>query len=79
MSEIIDLHGKNKYQAKITLDSALRKARSGVYRIKVIHGYNLGIALRNYIREEYQGHPKVLRIETSGNNGETILVLRELY
>jgi len=75
----LDLHGKNKYQAKIIIDSALRKARGGLYRINIIHGYNYGTELRDMIRGEYSAHPKVLRVENSGNAGETVLVLRERY
>ena len=33
----IDLHGKNEYQARVTLDAALRRVRPGTYRIRVIH------------------------------------------
>ena len=75
----MDLHGKNKYQARITLDSTLKKARGDVYRIQVIHGFHSGTELRDMVREEYYSHPKVLRIERGGSEGETILVLRERY
>lgn len=78
-SEKVDLHGKNKYQAKTTLDAVLRKVRRGVYRIQVVHGYHLGTELRNMVREGYKDHPKVLRVENGANDGETILVLRERY
>ena len=27
----IDLHGKNEYQARVTLDAALRRVRPGTY------------------------------------------------
>lgn len=77
-TERIDMHGKNKYQAKIALDSALRKARKGVYRIRVVHGYNLGTEIRDMVRGEYINHPRVLRLEHL-SDGETVLVLRELY
>ena len=42
----LDLHGMNRYQAKIALDSALRRADASVYRVVVIHGYHGGGALR---------------------------------
>lgn len=42
----IDLHGKNEYQARVTLDAALRRVRPGTYRIRVIHGHHGGTALR---------------------------------
>ena len=45
----IDLHGKNKYQAKVAIDAALRRSR-GVYRIRLVHGFNRGTELRDFIR-----------------------------
>ena len=71
----IDLHGKNVYQARITIDAALRRAKSGTYRIRLIHGYHGGTALRDMVRQEYKG--RVLRIETTLAPGFTDLVLRE--
>ena len=44
----IDLHGKNEYQARVTLDAALRRVRPGTYRIRVIHGHHGGTALRSW-------------------------------
>lgn len=73
----IDLHGKNAYQARIAVETALRRARSGVYRIRCIHGYHGGTALRDMIRAEYAGHPRVIRLEWSADGGTTDLVLRE--
>ena len=74
----IDLHGKNSYQAKVTIDAALRRARAGTYRLRIVHGYNSGTALRDMIRTEYARHPRILRLETSADGGATDLVLREL-
>lgn len=73
----IDLHGKNRYQARITVDAALRRAGGGTYRIRCIHGYHGGSVLRDMLREEYAGHPRVLRLETGLSPGSTDLVLRE--
>lgn len=74
----IDIHGMNKYQAKVYIDSQLRKAKSGVYRLRVIHGYNRGTELKQFIQKEYGGkHPQILRIERRLNPGETDLVLKE--
>ncbi len=33
----LDLHGKNAYQARVSIDAALRRASSGVYRLRLIH------------------------------------------
>lgn len=73
----IDLHGRNAYQARIALDAALRRARPGTMRIRAIHGFHGGSALRDMIRAEYADHPKVRRLETRLGDGVTDLVLRE--
>ena len=71
----LDLHGKNTYQAKVAIDAALRRAKSGTYRIRLIHGYHGGTALRDMIRREYAG--QVAQLETGIDPGVTDLVLRE--
>ena len=73
----LDLHGMNRRQAEIAIDAKLRRADSGLYRICLINGYNSGSSLRDFIREKYKKHPKVLRIELGMNPGMTELVLRE--
>ena len=73
----LDLHGKNLYQARVAMDAILRRVTSADYRLRVIHGYRQGSALREMLRDECARHPKVLRIESSLNPGETIFVLRE--
>ena len=70
----LDLHGMNTYQAQIAVDAALRRAGAGTYRLRLIHGYHGGTALRDLCRE-YAGHPRVLRLVAS--SGSTDLVLRE--
>ena len=73
----LDLHGKNVYQARATVDAALRRASPATYRIRVVHGWNAGTALRDFVREEYARHPKVLRVAPGANPGITELILRE--
>jgi DNA-nicking Smr family endonuclease len=75
----LDVHQMNKFQAKTYIDSRLKQAKNEVYVIRIIHGYHSGTALRDMIRKEYRGNPKVKRIELSLNPGITDLVLRELY
>ena len=70
----IDLHGKNSYQAKVTIDAALRRAKAGTYRLRIVHGYNSGTALRDMVRQEY--NHRVLRV-VALDQGRTDLVLRE--
>lgn len=70
----IDLHGKNTYQARVTIDAALRRAGAGTYRLRLIHGYHSGTALRDMVRSEYAA--RVLRIRPI-SEGVTDLILRE--
>ena len=72
----LDLHGKTQYQARVVLDAALRRSK-GLYRVRVIHGYHNGTALRDMIWREYAARPPVLRLEKISESA-TDLVLREL-
>ena len=76
--EEIDVHRMTKAQALVAIDARLKKAGSGVYRLRVIHGYHGGTVLRDAVRAHYRNHFKVLRIEIGMNSGETDLILREL-
>ena len=75
---ILDLHGCSAYQARIAIDAALKRSR-GVYRLRIVHGYHGGTALKDMIRKEYAGKKGILRVELGLNPGETDLVLREWY
>lgn len=74
----IDVHGKTKKQAFWLIRSAVNAAGPDVYRVRVIHGCTGGTALRDMVRTDFQKHPKIKRIATGLNPGETYLVLREL-
>lgn len=74
----IDVHNMTRQQAVAAIDAKLRRVNSSVYRLRIIHGYNGGTALRDEVRTRYRDHPKVLRVETGRNPGQTDLVLREL-
>ena len=76
--EELDVHNMTRAQAITAIDAVLRRAKGEVYRLKVIHGYHGGTALRDAVRAHYRGHPKVLRVELGLNPGETDLILREL-
>ena len=75
----LDLHGMTLVQAKVCVDAALRRSDRSVYRLRLIHGYHSGTALRDGLRKTYKNHPKVLRVELGMNAGITELVLREYY
>ena len=72
-----DLHGKTVHQAKVTVDALLRRAGTGTYRIRLIHGSHGGTALRDFIQLEYGRHPKVKRLLLAPDGGATELVRRE--
>lgn len=74
----LDIHGMTKYQAKISIDSQLKKANNSIYRIRVIHGFHNGTELKDMIQKDYRKHKKVLRVEIGMNPGITDLVLRDL-
>ncbi|MDF2905005.1 MAG: hypothetical protein K0R34_326 [Herbinix sp.] len=74
----VDIHGMTRFQAKVFLDHQLKSAKKDIYRIRVIHGYQGGTQLRDMVRGDYRGHPKVLRVEIGLNQGSTDLILREL-
>ena len=73
----IDLHGKNRYQAGVAVDAALRRAGAATCRLRIIHGCNSGTFLRDFVQERYAAHPRVLRVVPGPNRGVTELVLRE--
>ena len=73
----LDVHNMTGVQARAAIDAALRRAGSGTYRIRIIHGFHGGTVLRDLARS-YKSHPKVLRVELGLNQGVTELVLREL-
>ncbi|NLD52922.1 MAG: hypothetical protein GX650_08480 [Clostridiales bacterium] len=59
------------------MDAALRRTTRADYRLRVVHGYSGGQAIKQMLAEEYANHPKVVRIEPNPNPGITIFVLRE--
>lgn len=74
--KVIDLHGKNCFQAEKMIEAALRKSY-GLYRIRLIHGFHSGVSLKNFIWDNYGNDPRILRI-SAFNAGSTDLILREL-
>lgn len=74
---VLDLHGKNKYQARIAIEAALRRSK-GLYRVRVIHGCHNGTALRDMVWGEYGSDPRVKRL-IAASESATDLILRDLY
>jgi hypothetical protein len=76
----LNLHGMTVDEAERRVDSAVKRAGSGVYTIRVIHGYNHGTAIRSMLHETYgRGYDrKVLRVRPGANPGITELILKEM-
>ena len=74
---VLDLHGKNRFQARVAVEAALRRSK-GLYRVRVIHGHHGGTALRDMLWSEYAGDARIKRL-SAASESETVLILRELY
>jgi DNA-nicking Smr family endonuclease len=70
----LDIHGMTVQQAKKELQSVLKDCPKTVREVVVIHGYNGGKALQQYVRGFK--HPKVERIIIGMNSGSTTLLLK---
>lgn len=77
----IDTHGMRTAEAISAVTRAVHQAGPDVYRIRVIHGYHGGTAIRDAILDEfsYERDSKVKRVMSGRNQGETDLILRELF
>ena len=77
----MDVHGLTADEAVRKIESAVRAAGPGVYRVRVIHGFHRGTSIQKAIYREigYGLNPKVLRIVPGDNQGITELILREYY
>ena len=73
----IDLHNLTLDEARDAIDDALRHVDMSVYRVRLIHGFNNGTAIRDMVFREYKYHMKVMRVAPGQNRGQTDLVLRE--
>lgn len=71
----LDLHQKNSYQARVSIDAALRRAAAGEC-IRVIHGCHGGTALRELVRTEYAAHERV-RAVIPVRDGATDLLVKQ--
>ncbi len=74
----LDLHGLTKEEARYEIEEFLSSLDSGTYQVRLIHGYSHGKELKNMILSEYRSWKGVKRVMHGGNQGVTILVMREL-
>lgn len=75
----IDVHGLTVEAAVSRIEEAIKRADTGTYRIRVIHGFNRGNHIQQGIYRElgYGLNPKVKRITGGANPGITDVILRE--
>lgn len=71
---ILDIHGMTVQQAKKEILSILKSCPKNIKEIEIIHGYNGGKALQQYVRSIK--HPKVDKSIIGLNNGKTTLILK---
>lgn len=70
----IDLHGMTVQQAEIELTRRITMLSDDVKQLTVIHGFNRGSRLLDFIRREYR-HPRIKDVKYTDNYGETIYLL----
>ena len=75
----IDVHGMSAEEAVRAVGKKVKAAGNATYRIRVIHGYHGGTAIREAIKRElgYGLEPKIKKICGGDNPGITELILRE--
>ena len=71
----VDLHGMEVLEAEAYMNSLLKKLSKDVDEIVVIHGFNNGNRLANWLRKKYSNKKIAQKILTM-NNGVTILKIR---
>ena len=69
---------RHEYLSGPDRDAALRRAGNGTYRLRLIHGYRGGTAIRDMLWLTYGRRSQVKRM-VSVSEGVTELVLREYY
>lgn len=77
----LDVHGLNVEQAIRKIEGVIASADGGVYRVKVIHGYNRGTNIRQAVYREFGNglDRRVSRVIPGENQGITEIVLREYW
>ncbi len=77
----INTHGMTVLDALDAVEKAVNRAGSGVYEIRVIHGYNRGTTIRSAIWNQYQdgSHSRIKKVQNGANPGITRLVLKNMF
>lgn len=73
-SVVVDLHGKNKYEAKTFINNIINMINHP-FKMDVIHGYNHGTVLKQMIYKEEINSRIVERLGSNHNMGETFLMV----
>ncbi|MBR6408002.1 MAG: Smr/MutS family protein [Clostridia bacterium] len=70
----IDIHGMTVRQAEVELTKRISLLPDDIEQVVVVHGFNRGNALMNFVRNEFR-HPRIYKISFTDNYGETVLEL----
>ena len=69
----VDLHGLNKLEAKRVTQNIIAVSRNQPFTLALIHGYNRGTVLKDYINNELCSPRIKRRYCYAWNEGETFL------
>lgn len=72
MFKEIDLHGMDYIEAKVFLKQYFDRLEKGKFEILIIHGYQRGSTLQNYVRKEFK-HKRIHRKLVELNPGHTTI------
>lgn len=70
----LDLHGKSINEAQIELLHAINIADLKYNGILVVHGFNSGTSLKNYVRNDFTNSNVIEKIKVDA--GRTLLLLK---
>ncbi|MDD4848365.1 MAG: Smr/MutS family protein [Bacteroidales bacterium] len=73
----IDIHGLTAQEAKEKVQEMVKKAPRNVQKIVVVHGYHNGTVLSEMVRRQIRSPRIVDIIPAVGNDGETVIWLKE--
>lgn len=71
----VDIHGYTTKEAKMILDQTLNLLPTSIHEITVIHGFQHGTALQQFVRKGYH-HRRLDRTMLSMNKGQTTFILK---
>ncbi len=74
---IVDLHGKSINDAQVELNHVINSVDVNYQYVLVVHGYNSGTSLKNYVRNQFKHNLVTEKINIDA--GRTLLRLKERW